>query len=390
MTGARPGRSAGPEPSVESPAPDRLGSDRSGSDSLAAKVHRAAAVHGFSLDDAQQRVLLPLGRLYRELAEANREPGLLARLFRHRRPVRGLYLWGGVGRGKSFLMDAFFEAAPLKRKRRVHFHRFMQEVHQRLRELQGEENPLQPLAREIAAGAGLLCLDEFQVTDIGDAMLMRNLLAGLFDAGVVLVTTSNLQPDQLYAHGLQRSQFVPAITLIKAHMEVVQMDGGSDYRLRLLEKEGVYHYPLDAAAEVAMAETFVHVAGTEGERDPPVEVEGRRIQARRIAPGVGWFDFAALCDGPRGQADYIELARRMHTVLVSGVRRFGAADAESRRRFTWLVDEFYDRRVKLILSAEDALPALFREAGQGAEIDRTASRLVEMQTRQYLGEAHLS
>jgi len=381
MTVARPARSL---------ASGRLASDSVASDSVAVAFRHAAEIHGFNLDEAQQRVLLPFRRLYRELEETTRERGLLARLFRRRRAVRGLYLWGGVGRGKSFLMDTFFNVAPLAHKRRVHFHRFMQEVHQRLRDLQGEENPLQPVAREIAAEARLLCLDEFQVTDIGDAMLMRNLLAGLFDAGVVLVTTSNLRPDQLYAHGLQRSQFVPAIALIKAHMDVVQLDGGSDYRLRLLEKEGVYHFPLDPGTEAAMAETFAHVAGTEGERDPQVEIEGRSIRARRIAPGVGWFDFSALCDGPRGQADYIELARRLHTVLISGVRRFGAADAESRRRFTWLVDEFYDRRVKLILSAEDALPALFREVGQGAEIDRTVSRLVEMQTRQYLGEAHLS
>ena len=381
MTVARPARSL---------ASDRFALDPVASDPVAVAFRQAAEAHGFTLDDAQQRVLVPFRRLYRELGETTRERGLLARLFRRRKEVRGLYLWGGVGRGKSFLMDAFFEVAPLEHKRRVHFHRFMQEIHQRLRDLQGEENPLQPLAREIAAKARLLCLDEFQVTDIGDAMLMRNLLTGLFDAGVVLVTTSNLQPDQLYAHGLQRGQFVPAIALIKAHMDVVQLDGGSDYRLRVLEKEGVYHFPLDPGTEAAMAETFAHVAGTEGEKDPQVEIEGRNIRARRMAPGVGWFDFAALCDGPRGQADYIELARRLHTVLVSGVRRFGAADAESRRRFTWLVDEFYDRRVKLILSAEDALPELFREAGQGAEIDRTVSRLVEMQTRQYLGEAHLS
>jgi cell division protein ZapE len=359
-------------------------------DGFAGAARHAAAAHGFSLDDAQQRALVPLERLYRELSNANRVRHPLLRLFVRRRPVRGLYLWGGVGRGKSFLMDTFFGAVPIACKRRVHFHRFMQEVHQRLRDLQGEQNPLSLVARSISADAQLLCLDEFQVTDIGDAMLMRNLLAGMFDSGAVLVTTSNLHPDQLYAHGLQRSQFLPAIALIRQHMDLVHLDGGHDYRLQLLEKEGVYHVPLDAGTEAAMAETFLHIAGTEGDHDQTLEIEGRSIRARRVAPGVGWFDFSALCDGPRGQADYIELARRMHTVLISNLRRFGPSDAEKRRRFTWLVDEFYDRRVKLILSAEDQLPVLFRDAGQGAEIDRTVSRLVEMQTRQYLGEAHLS
>lgn len=353
-------------------------------------VRRVAAAHGFDLDSAQLQALARLERLYVELIEAEQAGWPLLRMFLPRRPIRGLYLWGGVGRGKSFLMDAFFDAVPIECKRRVHFHRFMQDIHHRLKQIQGEENPLTSVSGSIADETRLLCLDEFHVTDIGDAMLMRNLLQGLFDHGVVLVTTSNQRPDELYLHGLQRGQFLPAIGLIKQHMGLVHVEGGTDYRLRVLEKEGVYHFPFGVAAEAAMEETFEAVAGTAGERDVEVEIEGRMIPAKRVADGVAWFEFDALCSGPRGQADYIELARRFHTVQISRLPRFRPADGDKRRRFTWLVDEFYDRRVKLILSAEDYLLELFRGAGSGTESDRTVSRLTEMQTRQYLSEPHLS
>ena len=358
--------------------------------SFADHAQQAAKSHGFSLDSAQIEVVGHFQRLHDELTQSEQAGYSLLSVFTRERPVRGLYLWGGVGRGKSFLMDAFFDSVAIARKRRVHFHRFMQEVHHRLRETQGEENPLQHVAGEFAEQLRLLCLDEFQVTDIGDAMLMRNLLTGLFEQGVVLVTTSNQHPDELYRHGLQRGQFLPAIELIKQHLEVVQVDGGTDYRLRVLEKEGVYHFPLDAAAESAMEQTFESVAGTAGKRDVDLEIEGRVFKARRVAPGVAWFEFESVCNGPRGQADYIELARRFHTVLISQLRRFAAGDTDRRRRFTWLVDEFYDRRVKLILSAEDRLPELFLETGAGTETDRTVSRITEMQTRKYLSEPHLS
>jgi cell division protein ZapE len=358
--------------------------------SFADQAKRAAHSHGFTLDSAQIKVVGHLQRLHEELVRSEQAGYSLLSVFTRESAVRGLYLWGGVGRGKSFLMDTFFDSVAIARKRRVHFHRFMQEIHHRLRDLQGEQNPLQQVAGNIAEELRLLCLDEFHVTDIGDAMLMRNLLTGLLEQGVVLVTTSNQHPDELYLHGLQRVQFLPAIELIKQHLEIVQVDGGADYRLRVLEKEGVYHSPLDAAAEAAMEKTFESVAGTAGQRDVDLEIEGRVFRARRVAPGVAWFEFEAVCDGPRGQADYIELARRFHTVLISQLRRFAAGDADRRRRFTWLVDEFYDRRVKLILSAEDRLPELFRETRAGMETDRTVSRITEMQTRQYLSEPHLS
>lgn len=358
--------------------------------SFADHAHQAAQSHGFSLDSAQFRVLGHFQRLHDELTESEQAGNSLLRVFLRQRPVRGLYLWGGVGRGKSFLMDAFFDSVPVGRKSRMHFHRFMQDIHHRLRDLQGEENPLLHIARDISQQLRLLCLDELHVTDIGDAMLMRNLLQGLFDQGLVLVTTSNQIPGELYRNGLQRAQFLPAIELIKQHLEVVQVDGGADYRLRVLEKGGVFHFPADDGADAAMANTFEAIAGGPGERDVKLEIEGRTIRALRIGPGIAWFRFEELCGGPRGQADYIELARRYHTVLISDVRRLGPGEADRRRRFTWLIDEFYDRRVKLIISAEAHLMGLLQVAAGEVEVERTASRLVEMQTHQYLSEAHLA
>lgn len=346
--------------------------------------------HGYRLDEAQFKACGELERLYQELSDLERAGSSLLRMFQRSEPVRGVYLWGGVGRGKSFLMDCLHEAAPIGRKRRVHFHRFMQSIHHRMRDLQGEADPLKLIGRETAREVRLLCLDEFHVTDIGDAMIMRNLMASLFDHGVALVTTSNQHPDELYAHGLQRAQFLPAIDLIKQRMALVHINGATDYRLAMLERAGVYHSPDDAAAQSAMGRTFEEVAGEPGVEGELLEIEERNIPARRVANGVAWFDFAALCDGPRAQADYIELARRFHSVLVSGVPAFGAADNDRRRRFTWLVDEFYDRRVKLVLSAQEVLPQLFAAAKGGPEVERTLSRLVEMQARRYLSEPHLA
>ena len=358
--------------------------------SFADHARQVARSHGFSLDSAQLRVLGHFQRLHDQLAQSEQVGYSLLSVFMRTRPIRGLYLSGGVGRGKSFLMDAFFDFVPVARKSRVHFHRFMQDIHHRLRDMQGEENPLAQIAGNIAVEYRLLCLDEFHVTDIGDAMLMRNLLQGLCDQGLVLVTTSNQAPDDLYRNGLQRAQFLPAIDLLKQHLELVQVDGGVDYRLRALEKGGVFHFPADARAEAAMATTFEAIAGSPGERDVELDIEGRTIRALRIGPGVAWFGFEALCGGPRGQADYIELARRYHTVLISEVRGLGASEADRRRRLTWLIDEFYDRRVKLIVSADTQLSGLLQAAPGEVEVERTASRLVEMQTHQYLSEAHLA
>ena len=348
-----------------------------------------AAEHGFVLDPAQRRALASFQRLYEDLIALERLDESLLRLLARRRVVKGLYLWGGVGRGKSFLMDSFFNCAPAARKRRSHYHRFMQEIHARLQSVQGQTEPLALVAKEVAKETRFLCLDEFHISDIADAMLMRRLLEGLFEHGVVLVTTSNYAPDALYPNGLQRTQFLPAIELLKNHLEVINVDAGVDYRLLMLEKAGTYHVQA-AASDPEMEEAFLAVARHETDPLETLDIEGRSVPVRRHARGVAWFDFDALCDGPRGKPDYIELARNYHTILISGVPIFSPRDRNRVRRFIWLVDEFYDRRVKLILSAA-ALPADLYAAGAGkAEFARTASRLTEMQTRRYLGEPHLS
>lgn len=359
-------------------------------------VQRHALLHGFALDAAQIRALESFERVADELKDAERLPNAIARLVGGRRNVRGVYLWGGVGRGKTFIMDAFCGCVAGLRKRRVHFHRFMQEIHQRLRERQGEPEPLAAIARAMSRHTRLLCLDEFHITDITDAMLMRRLLEGLFERGMVLVTTSNFAPGELYRHGLQRNQFLPAIDLIEHHLEVVQMDGGTDYRLRELERAGVYH--IGAHADARLGQTFEALSAREPGKAVELEIEDRLIRVRREAAGVAWFDFAQLCEGPRAKVDYIELARRYHTVLLSGVPRFCAADADKLRRFVWLVDEFYDRRVKLMIAA--AVPAAelvsgvedrdrFQSGLNASLKERLASRLTEMQTRKYLSEPHL-
>ena len=350
-------------------------------------MRQQARQHGFELDAAQHQALRQLQRLYEDLVALERLEASIIRLLARRQAVRGIYLWGGVGRGKSFLMDNFFACAPSKRKRRIHFHRFMQDIHHALHRHQGEENPLAIISREIARDTRLLCLDEFHITDITDAMLMRRLLEGLFDNSVILVTTSNLQPDVLYRDGLQRSQFMPAIELIKTNLEVINVDGGIDYRLRELERAGVYHVGGDA--EKHLAQMYAGMAGDGSAAARELEIENRMIRARCHASGIAWFDFDELCDGPRGKSDYIELARRYHTVIISGIPTFGPANADVVRRFTWLVDEFYDRRVKLIASAAAQPAELYPRAEGGDQFERTVSRLTEMQTHEYLGEPHL-
>ena len=351
-------------------------------------VRQHASEHGFTLDAAQTAALQDLQRVYEDLIGLERLEASLIRLLARKQTVQGVYLWGGVGRGKSFLMDSFFNCAPVARKTRVHFHRFMQEIHYALHRHQGEEDPLAIIAREISRETRLICLDEFHVSDITDAMLMRRLLEGLFEHGVVLVTTSNQHPDQLYKDGLQRSQFLPAIDLIKRNLQVVNVDGGTDYRLRELERAGVYH--VGGNADKHLEQAFIGVARHESADASALEIEGRVIRARRHARGVAWFDFRELCDGPRGKADYIELARRFHTVLLSDIPAFKRDEADIVRRFTWLVDEFYDRRVKLIVSAAAAPAALYAWAEGGDQFERTISRLIEMQTRDYLSEPHLA
>ncbi|MEQ1772212.1 MAG: cell division protein ZapE [Burkholderiales bacterium] len=355
-----------------------------------------AAEHGFTLDASQLNAVAHLERLYEDLIGLEKLESLLVRLLARKRVVKGLYLWGGVGRGKSFLMDSFFNCAPVARKRRIHFHRFMQEVHQRMNALTGQAEPLASVARDLAKDTRLLCLDEFHITDITDAMLMRKLLEGLMEQGVVVLTTSNFEPDALYLHGLQRNQFMPAIDLIKQNFDIVNVDDGVDYRLRELEKDGVYHTGADA--DERMTKEFIAIARHDASDETALEIEGRPVPVRRHARDVVWFEFGALCDGPRGKPDYIELSKRYHTVMVSNVPRFGGGMADKLRRFVWMIDEFYDRRVKLILSADvpadelilDADAADAFQANLNASLkDRLVSRLTEMQTHDYLAQPHL-
>lgn len=304
-------------------------------------------------------------------------------------PVRGLYLWGGVGRGKTYLMDLFYDVLPVKDKKRLHFHRFMNKVHHDLKGLKQQQNPLQLIAREWATKTRILCLDEFFVSDITDAMILHGLLEGLFSQGVSLVTTSNIPPDQLYKNGLQRARFLPAIELLKKHLEVFHLDGGTDYRLRYLQSAEIFHHPLDAGADANLRDAFTHVAPEEGRSGVELEIEGRKIPTRLHADGVVWFDFPAICDGPRSQADYIEISRCFHTVMISNVPVMDHTMENQARRFLNLVDEFYDRRVKLFLSSEGPVEQIYRGEKLAFEYQRVQSRLQEMQSREYLASAHL-
>ncbi|WP_163560898.1 cell division protein ZapE [Halomonas sp. NO4] len=363
----------------------------------------------FQPDPAQERAVAHLQRLFEELvatpraapratASARGLKAKMAGLFgRSDRvdgaapalpAVTGLYFWGGVGRGKTYLMDTFYEALPFPDKMRTHFHRFMQRVHNELEHYKGEKNPLTLVAGKFAAEARVICFDEFFVKDITDAMILANLLEALFARDVVLVATSNIVPDELYKDGLQRARFLPAIELLKRHCEVVNVDSGIDYRLRALERAEIFHAPLDAAAETELARSFREIAGHAGEEDVAIEINHRILKARRLHDDVVWFDFRELCDGPRSQNDYIELAREYHTVLVSNVTCMSGATEDQARRFINLVDEFYDRGVKLLMSAEAPVERLYADGRLAFEFQRTLSRLQEMQSREYLALPH--
>jgi cell division protein ZapE len=340
-------------------------------------------------DPAQREALVALDRIHAALVEADR--GNLWKSIRARlapAPVRGLYLWGSVGRGKTFLVDLFFQALPFERKLRLHFHRFMGRVHAGLARAEGHADPLADVARDFAAQARVLCLDEFFVTDIGDAMILAGLLRHLFARGVTLVTTSNIVPDQLYRDGLQRAKFLPAIAMLQQNCEVLELCSTQDYRLRALTSGGVYFTPLGAAAERGLAACFERIAPGTRRPEADILVNGRRIAVKRRAEGVIWFDFAALCEGPRAVADYIELARSFNTVMISGVPHFSPQMEDAARRFVNLVDEFYDRGVNLVLSATMPITQLYDGERLSTEFARTESRLIEMQSAEYLAGAH--
>ena len=339
---------------------------------------------GYQSDPAQRRAVEALQRCADEWAVyKSRRSSTLKKFINHPDIPRGVYMYGGVGRGKSFLMDCFFNAVPLKRKARLHFHEFMREVHRELTGLQGTQNPLDVLGARMAKRYKLICFDEFHVADITDAMILHRLLMALFQNGVGFVTTSNFKPDDLYPGGLHRDRILPAIALLNERLEVLNVDDGTDYRSRTLEQAKLYHMPLGPEADAQMTEAFNQLA-TVPDEDPLLRIEAREIQALRKAGDVVWFDFRQLCGGPRSQNDYLELAQQYHTVLLSNVPHMPVSMASPARRFTWLVDVLYDRRVKLIMSAAVPPEELYTEGPLAHEFVRTVSRLNEMQSKEFL------
>ncbi len=339
---------------------------------------------GYHADPAQLHAVEALQRCAAEWAQFKRKRSIAFKKMINRPDIpRGIYLYGGVGRGKSFLMDCFFSSVPLKRKTRLHFHEFMREVHRELVALQGTADPLDLLAKQVAQKYRLLCFDEFHVADVTDAMILHRLLRALFNNGVGFVTTSNFKPDELYPNGLHRERILPAIALLNQSLEVIHVDNGTDYRGRMPDQVTRYHTPLDANAQAALSDAFDGLATTPDE-DPHLHIEGRTMQARRKAGGVVWFDFKKLCGGPRSQNDYLELASKFHTLLLSDVPVMSQRLASEARRFTWLIDVLYDRRVKLIVSAAVAAHELYVAGPLVHEFGRTVSRLYEMQSDDYL------
>lgn len=345
-------------------------------------------------DAAQERCIRALDKVGRELLRhAQASPSVWSRL---RLPwgsssatvVQGLYCWGGVGRGKTWLMDLFYETLPIEQKQRLHFHRFMYWLHEELKQRKGQVDPLRQIGRELSTTTKVLCFDEFFVSDIGDAMLLAGILDSMFSNGMTLVATSNVAPVNLYRNGLQRDNFLPAIALLEQYCHVMEVDGGVDYRLRELQKHGVYLCPNDAQAENILAGRFQALCQSE-HHVTPLTIHGRTIHTRIWGRGVAMFDFSALCAGPRSQADYIELSKSFHTVLLSNVPQMGRQREDEARRFIALIDEFYERHVKLILSCEVELDRIYDGEMLAFPFVRTRSRLQEMQTEHYLGQEHL-
>jgi cell division protein ZapE len=341
-------------------------------------------LRGYESDPAQRHAVDVLEHCatewkYYKAKRSNR----LKKIINHPDIPKGVYMYGGVGRGKSFLMDCFFNAVPLVRKTRLHFHEFMREVHREMAELQGTANPLDVLAERIAEKFKLICFDEFHITDITDALILHRLLDALFKNGVGLVATSNFAPDGLYPNGLHRNRLLPAIELLNREMEVVNVDNGTDYRRRTMQQVQTYHVPIGPEADAAMKAAFDQITEARDE-DPVLNIESRQIHARRKAGGVVWFDFKTLCGGPRSQNDYLEIATQFHTVFLSDVPYMPVRMASEARRFTWLVDVLYDRKVKLIVSAAVPPEQLYTEGPLANEFPRTVSRLNEMQSREFL------
>lgn len=352
--------------------------------SVAESYRHAIQERGFQSDASQQRAVERLQQLHDEFAVFRaRRSNAIKRLLVNPEPPRGVYMWGGVGRGKSFLMDSFYSVADVRRKTRIHFHEFMRSVHHQLDVLKGVQDPLDAVALRIAKKYRLICFDEFHVSDIADAMILHRLLIALFEHRTVFVMTSNYPPDKLYPDGLHRDRMLPAIALLKDKLDVINVDSGTDYRRRALEQVDAYHVPLGAASDRALRRAFQSIAEASDE-NPMLHIEAREIRALRRAGSIVWFDFGTLCGGPRSQNDYLEIASQFHTVILSGVPRMSAAMSSEARRFTWLIDVFYDHRIKLIISAEVEAEELYTAGALAGEFHRTVSRLTEMQSREYL------
>lgn len=347
----------------------------------------------FLEDEAQAHAVAMLQDLYERLVQRRAATQSFGARFKRlmgarQEPEVGLYFWGGVGRGKTYLVDTFFDSLPFQEKMRVHFHRFMQRVHKELTELAGEKNPLELVADRVATEAQVICFDEFFVSDIADAMLLGGLMQALFARGVTLVATSNIEPENLYKDGLQRGRFLPAIALIQKYTAVVNVDSGVDYRLRTLEQAEIFHAPLDSGAHAALYQSFIALAnGVDGTAET-IEINHREVKSERIVEGMAWFEFDELCRQPRSASDFIELARIFHTVMLANVQVMTADSEDAARRFINLVDEFYDRNVKLLMTAEVEPDKLYRGTRLAFEYQRTLSRLLEMQSKEYLSREH--
>ncbi|KAB7764962.1 cell division protein ZapE [Xanthomonas sp. LMG 12462] len=341
-------------------------------------------------DPAQHAALAELDRIHTAIVDGDQEGWLdrLSAFWKKPEPVRGLYFWGGVGRGKTFLVDLFYDGLPIARKYRTHFHRFMRGVHERLREHAGQSDPLAKIAQEWRSRLRVLVLDEFFVTDIGDAMLLSRLLERLFAEGVTLVTTSNTAPQNLYLNGLQRESFLPAIGLLQTYCVELYAEGTEDYRMRALTRSPVYRAPLAEDSDAWLGERWSALTGNAEARRGNIELEGRKIPVRARGKSIVWFDFVALCEGPRGPSDYIEIAHEFTTVLLGGIPHFGRMNEDAARRFVNLIDELYDRHVNLVCTAQDPPPLLYTGERLAGAFERTASRLIEMQSAEYLAAAH--
>ena len=361
---------------------------------LTRAYQRKLAERGFHSDPAQLSALAALNDLLRQLIATRPSGGSLPRWLGGflnpgpALPIKGLYLWGGVGRGKTWLMDLFHASLPFPERRRLHFHRFMHDVHAQLRTLQGQASPLEEVAARIASDTRVLCFDELYVADIADAMILGGLFAGLFARGVTLVATSNVRPGDLYRDGLQRQRFLPAIALLEERMQVLELDGGTDYRLRQLAQADIYLGSGAPETRARLETLFDDLAGGETQSGGVIQIEDRPIEVIRAGHGAAWFEFTALCAGPRSQDDYIEIAREYQSVIVSGVPVLDASRDDEARRFVALVDEFYDRNVNLVVAAAAAPLSLYRGSRLARIFERTASRLVEMQSEAYLAREH--